>query len=79
MTEALLHTLFVVVPLGTLAILMLMIYARKGNHPKTYSLSEPWTHAPVLWTATDEAIPGHGGHGGHGDELTVGGGASGKW
>ena len=44
-------------------------------------MSEPWTHPPILWAATDEAVgDAHGGHGGHdGSEFTVGGGASGTW
>ena len=60
------------------AVLAALIFTRKGNHPRTYTLSEPWTHAPILWSATDEVVPG--GHHGHGaPEFSVGGGASGKW
>ncbi|WP_099247552.1 hypothetical protein [Mycobacterium sp. shizuoka-1] len=67
------------IPLLLVAILAAMIFARKGNHPATYKMSEPWTHAPILWAAVDEVVPG-GGHHGHGAaEVTVGGGASGKW
>lgn len=67
------------IPLLLVAILYALIFARKGNHPATYSLSEKWTHAPILWAAVDEVVPG-GGHHGHGaTETTVGGGASGKW
>ena len=74
----LLHVLFVVVPLGTAGLLAAVAYSRKGTHPATYSMSQPWTHAPILWAATDESIPG--GHHGHGDSvLSVGGGASGRW
>ncbi|ULN44460.1 hypothetical protein MI149_20810 [Mycolicibacterium crocinum] len=55
-----------------------MIFPGRGKHPKTYKLSEKWTHAPILW-ASDEVVPG-GGHHGHGaHEVNVGGGASGKW
>jgi len=61
------------------AVLVALIFARKGNHPATYKMSEPWTHEPILWSATDEVVPG-GGHHGHGtSEVSVGGGASGKW
>ena len=79
MNAAVIHLLFVGVPLAVLAILAALIFSRKGKHPATYTLSEPWTHEPILWAAVDEVIPG-GGHHGHGsDEVSVGGGASGKW
>ena len=67
------------IPLLVLAVLAVLIYSRKGNHPATYKLSEPWTHSPILWAAVDEVIPGGGHHGQHSDEVSVGGGASGKW
>lgn len=77
-SNALLHALIGVIPLGFTALLALAIYARKGNHPATYQLSERWTYGPILWAATDESVPG--GHGGHGDAAhNVGGGASGRW
>ncbi len=67
------------IPLLVVAILAALILPRKGNHPATYQLSEPWTHEPILWAAVDEVVPG-GGHHGHGsDVVNVGGGASGKW
>jgi hypothetical protein len=69
------HLIFVGIPLLVVAVLSAMIWSRKGPHPATYKLSEPWTHAPILW-ASDETLGGHG-HGSH--PLTVGGGASGKW
>jgi hypothetical protein len=81
----LLHTLYVVAPLGTAAVLAAMVYSRRGNHPATYSMSESWTYGPVLWAATDEIVGHeHAGHGEHGGEhgtaaLSVGGGASGRW
>ncbi|MCW2689079.1 MAG: hypothetical protein JWR37_3969 [Mycobacterium sp.] len=72
------HLLFVGIPLLIVVVLAAMIWARKGPHPATYKLSEPWTQNPILWAATDETLGGS--HGGHGSEgLTVGGGASGKW
>jgi hypothetical protein len=40
-------------------------------------LSEPWTHAPILWAATDEAVDKSHGH--DTAEFSVGGGASGTW
>jgi hypothetical protein len=64
------------VPLLILLVLIALIWSRKGPHPATYTLSEEWTHAPILWAADEPADHGHGGHGSH---LTVGGGASGKW
>ncbi len=70
------HSLYVLVPLGLVLILSALIFRRKGPHPATYKLSEPWTHAPILWASED---PADHGHGAHGDHFTVGGGASGKW
>ncbi|WP_036436618.1 hypothetical protein [Mycobacterium sp. URHB0044] len=64
------------VPLLLLLVLIALIWSRKGPHPATYDMSEPWTHAPILWASDEPADHGHGGHGSH---LTVGGGASGKW
>jgi len=75
---AVIHALFVGIPLAVVALLSLLIFSRKGNHPATYKLSENWTHAPILWAATDEVVPG--GHHGHGaGDFSAGGGASGKW
>lgn len=72
MNNGLLHGLAVLVVVG----LMVLIYLRTGKRQATYTLSEPWTNAPILWSATDEVIPG----GGHGNSaLQVGGGASGGW
>ncbi|HEV7419733.1 MAG TPA: hypothetical protein VGO30_07790 [Mycobacterium sp.] len=76
MSIALAHSLIGGVPLALLLVLVALIWSRKGPHPVTYKLSEPWTHAPILWAADEPADHGHGGHGSH---LTVGGGASGKW
>lgn len=77
MNKALLHGLPVLVVIGLIA---LIYFRSKGNRPPTYTLSQPWTHAPVLWSATDEAIPGSGHGHGHGETvLSVGGGASGGW
>jgi hypothetical protein len=64
------------IPLALLLVLVALIWSRRGPHPATYKMSEPWTHAPILWAADEPADHGHGGHGSH---LTVGGGASGKW
>jgi hypothetical protein len=64
------------VPLLLLLVLIALIWSRKGPHPATHDMSEPWTHAPILWASDEPADHGHGGHGSH---LTVGGGASGKW
>jgi hypothetical protein len=75
-STALAHSLLGGVPLLLLLVLIALIWSRKGPHPATYDMSEPWTHAPILWAADEPADHGHGGHGSH---LTVGGGASGKW
>jgi hypothetical protein len=71
------HGLFIGIPLLLVIALSAVIWSRKGPHPASYKLSEQWTHAPILWAATDEAVGGHGGHGK--SEFTVGGGASGTW
>lgn len=76
MSIALTHSLLGGVPLALFLVLMAVFMTRKGPHPETYSLSEKWTHAPILWAAEEPADHGHGGHDSH---LTVGGGASGKW
>jgi hypothetical protein len=55
-----------------------LIYRHKGPHPVTYKLSEPWTHPPILWAATEEQVGGGHSHG-HGANFSVGGGASGNW
>jgi hypothetical protein len=72
------HLYFLGIPLLLVSLLAALIWSRKGPHPATYNLSEPWTHPPILWAATDEVL-GHG-HAAHGaSEFSVGGGASGKW
>ena len=70
------HLYFLGVPLLLSSLLVALIWSRKGPHPATYKLSEPWTHPPILWAATNEVV-GHGAHGA--SEFSVGGGASGKW
>ena len=72
------HLYVVGIPLLLVAVLVTLIWSRKGPHPETYKLSERWTHPPILWAATDEVVgAAHGGHGT--SEFTVGGGASGTW
>ena len=64
------------IPVVLVAVVVFLLYRRKGDGPAQYTLSQPWTHAPILWAAVDEVVPaGH--HGA--DELRVGGGASGRW
>ena len=71
------HALFVGVPLLLVLVLVALIFSRKGPHPATYKMSDPWRHEPILWAAVDERVGDHHGHGSQ--ELKVGGGASGKW
>ncbi len=71
------HALFVGIPLLLVVILSSLIWSGKSRHPATYKMSEPWTHEPILWAATDERVGDAHGHGS--GTLTVGGGASGKW
>ncbi|MGX9792584.1 aa3-type cytochrome oxidase subunit CtaJ [Mycobacterium sp. MMS18-G62] len=81
MSTALTHSLLGGVPLAITLVLVALIWGvgkhRKGPHPATYELSEPWTHEPILWASDEPADHGHGGHGSH--PVTIGGGASGKW
>ena len=72
------HLLFVGIPLLLVVVLVGLIWSHKGPHPETYKLSEPWTHPPILWAATEEKVGG-GHHGHDAAEFSVGGGASGKW
>jgi hypothetical protein len=82
------------VPLLVLVILVALIYRRKGPHPASYKLSEPWRYSPILWASDEPADHGHatgqsyaadsaasdGNVGTHGSHpVTIGGGASGKW
>jgi hypothetical protein len=72
-----LHLYLVGIPVLLVIVLAALIWSRKGPHPATYKMSEPWTHRPILWAATDEAVGGSHGH--HSSEFSVGGGASGTW
>lgn len=75
MSTALLHGLPVLLVIALVA----LIYSRgRKSHP-TYQLSQPFTHEPILWAATDEVVPGGGGHGHGSSDLSVGGGVSGRW
>jgi hypothetical protein len=69
------------VPLAILLVLIALIWGvgknRKGPHPATYTLSEKWTHDPILWASDEPADHGHSAHGA--GSLSIGGGASGKW
>ena len=66
-------------PVAVTAIVAFLIYFRKGERPARYTLPQQWTHAPILWAAVDEVVPG-GHHGGLSDDVAnVGGGASGRW
>jgi hypothetical protein len=79
-STALTHSLLGGVPLAITLVLIALIWGvgknRKGPHPATYKMSDPWTHAPILWASDEPADHSHG-HGSH--PVTVGGGASGKW
>ena len=73
MSIALTHSLLGGVPLLLTLLLAVLIFRRRGPHPKTYKMTDEWTHAPILWASDEPADHGHGSH------LTVGGGASGRW
>lgn len=64
-----------------IAFLSFLGKADAGTHPKHYDLGQPWTHEPVLWSATGETI-GHGRHDAHAIESgadLIGGAANGRW
>jgi len=82
--------IFLGIPLVIYAAIAGLSYLGKplpGEKPVHFDLGQKWTHAPVLWSATDEVI-GNGhhaavSHGGHAaiesaQEL-IGGRASGKF
>ncbi|WP_172798276.1 hypothetical protein [Mycobacterium sp. GA-1285] len=94
MSTTLTYALLTLVPLGLTAVLAVMIWSKKGPHPASYKMSDPWKHAPILWAADEPADHGHAtgrslaadsaAHGGNVGEhdthaVTIGGGASGKW
>lgn len=70
---AIAHSLMGGVPLLVFLVLAAMFLLRKSPHPKTFEMSDEWTHDPILWAADEPADHGHA------HALTVGGGASGKW
>lgn len=69
------HALLFGLPVLIVVVLIALIYRKAGNRPAPYRLPQPWTHEPVLWTATEEPIPVRQ----HGGDHVVGGGASGRW
>lgn len=72
------HLYFVGIPLFLVIVLSALIWSHRGPHPATYTMSEPWTHPPILWAATDERVgAAQRGHGAA--EFSVGGGVSGTW
>lgn len=68
--------IFIGIPAAMFALLAARTLSQKGPRAAIYQMSDRWTHPPILWSATDEAIGGHGhGH----SEFSVGGGTSGNW
>jgi len=41
------------IPVVLVAVVVFLLYRRKGDGPAQYTLSQPWTHAPILWAAVD--------------------------
>jgi hypothetical protein len=80
-SSALLHGLPVIAVIVAIA----LIYRRSGNQRPVYRLPQPWTHEPILWSATDEPVPAvrhddhHTDHHTGGAVSSFGGGASGRW
>ncbi|WP_372516631.1 aa3-type cytochrome oxidase subunit CtaJ [Mycolicibacterium flavescens] len=97
MSSTLSHALIVGVPLALTFVLIVLIWGvgrnRKGPHPETYKLSEPWTHGPILWASDEPTAHAHNtgrslvadtavhsdDAGEQSSHATIGGGASGKW
>lgn len=74
MSTALTHSLIGGISLLVAAITALLTLTKKGPHPDSYEMSEPWTYGPILWAATEENVGDAHAHG-----FEVGGGASGRW
>lgn len=79
--------IFVGIPVVVIALVGAIAMRGKpvaGTRPARYNLGEQWTHAPMLWSATDEVTTaGHHG-GGHaaieaGSTDLIGGRAHGRW
>ncbi|MCV7385026.1 hypothetical protein [Mycolicibacter longobardus] len=68
---------FIGVPVLLVSLLSARIWSRKGPRAATYQMADRWTHPPILWAATGEAIGAGHGHGK--SEFSVGGAASGNW
>jgi hypothetical protein len=77
---------YVLIPVGALAVLALITMApRLGKRPR-YRSGQPWEHAPVWWSANPEGV-GTAHHssvpqltaGSSDPASTVGGGARGTW
>ena len=71
--------IFLGIPAGMFALLAARTLSRTGPRVATYQLADRWTHPPILWSATDEAVGGGHGHGHGQSEFSVGGGTSGNW
>lgn len=70
--------IFIGIPAALVALLAARIWSQqKGPRAAVYQMTDSWTHSPILWAATDEAVGGGHGHGK--SEFSVGGGASGNW
>lgn len=68
---------FVGIPVVLVLLLAARIWSQKGPRAAVYQMADSWTHPPILWAATDEAVGSGHGHGKA--DFTVGGGASGNW
>lgn len=77
---------YVLIPVGTLAVVGLLTMTRgMGSRPR-YRSGQPWDHAPVWWSANPEGVgvSHHPGApqlnaGASAPASTVGGGARGTW
>jgi hypothetical protein len=59
-----------------------VLTAAKKPRPPEYRVGQPWTLAPLMWTASDEVVPRGGGHAhvGEGDsDNLIGGIAHGQF
>lgn len=70
---------FIGIPALLVSLLAARVLSYKSPRAAIYQMSDRWTHPPILWSATDEAIGGGHGHGHGKSEFSVGGGASGNW
>lgn len=75
---------YVLIPVGALALLALLTMAPRMRKRPRYRSGQPWDHAPVWWSANPDGVgasrrAGAGQPTSTSDTSIVGGGARGTW